>query len=76
MPQLEPGHHSPATPSRAPPRRKALNELKPPAAFVSLPAGRSSCAPGPGPVGDFDPDSTAPGNDRDRDRLPGAPEPL
>ena len=28
--------------------------------------------PRPGPVGDLDPDSTVPGNDRDRDRRPGS----
>ena len=30
---LEPGHHPPATPPPAPPRREALNELKPPTPF-------------------------------------------
>jgi hypothetical protein len=76
VPQLEPGHHPPATPSRAPPRRKALNELKPPAAFRIAASRTQLRRPGPGPVGDLDPDCTVPGNDRDRDRPPGAAEPL
>ena len=74
QPASRPGHHPPATPSTAPPSREPLNELKPPAAF-RIAARRTQLrrgTPRPGPVGDLDPDSTVPGNDRDRDRLPGS----
>jgi hypothetical protein len=70
--RLEPGHHPPATPSTAPPSREPLNELKPPAAFRIAVRRMQLRRPRPGPVGDLDPDSTVPGNDRDRDRLPGS----
>ena len=72
MPQHEPDHRPPTTPPPAPPRREALNELKPPAAFRIAARRTQLRRPRPSPVGDIDPDSTVPGNNRDRDRLPGS----
>jgi hypothetical protein len=72
VPQLKPGHHPPATPSPAPPRREARNELKPPAAF-RIPARRTQLRrPRPSAIGDLDPDDAIPGPDRNRDRFPGS----
>jgi hypothetical protein len=69
---LEPGLRPPAAPPPSPPRRKAGNELKPPAAF-RIPRGSSQPRhPGSAPVGDLDPDHAVPRPDRDRNRLPGS----
>jgi hypothetical protein len=53
-------------------RREPLNELKPPAAFRIAARRTQLRRPRPGPVGDLAPDSAVPGNDRDRDPLPGS----
>jgi hypothetical protein len=71
-PELEPGHHPPAAPPPAPPCREARDELKPPAAFRITGRRTQPRRPRPGPVGDLDPDDAFPGNDRDRDCLPGS----
>ena len=71
-PQLEPGHHPPAAPAPAPPRREARNELKPATAFRVAARRTQLRRPRPGAVGDLDPDGAVSGDDRDRDRLPGS----
>ena len=71
-PELKPGHRPPATPPPSPPRREARNELKPPAAFRITARRTQLRRPRPGAVGDLDPDDAVPGDDRDRDRLPGS----
>ena len=71
--KLKPGHRPPAAPpSPAPPRRQARNELKPPAAFRITARRTKLWRPRPGAVGHLDPDDAVPGDDRDRDRLPGS----
>jgi len=60
----------PAPPAPAPPRREARDELKPPASFRVAACRTQLRRPRPSAVGDLDPDGTASGNDRDRDRLP------
>ena len=69
--QLEPDHDPPA-----PPRRDARNKLKPPTTFRVTARRTQTRRPRPGAIGDLDPDDAVPGGDRDRDHLPGAPEPL
>jgi hypothetical protein len=69
---LEPGHHPPAVPPPAPPRREASDELKPATAFRITARSTQLRRPRPGAVGDLDPDDAVPGDDRDRDRLPGS----
>ena len=69
MRQLEPGNSAPAAPSPAPPRRKAGNEVEPPAVFRVLASGARLRHPRPAPVGDLNPDNVVRHLDRDRDRL-------
>src|ERR1017187_10227442 len=71
----EPGHHPPAAPSPAPPRREGCDELKPATAFRVAARRTQLRRPRPGPVGDLDPDGAVSGDDRDRDRLPGSTRP-
>src|SRR5579863_4625672 len=72
MPQLEPGHHPPATPSPTPSRRESRNKLKPAPAFRIAARGAQLRRPQPGAIGDFNSNDAVPGPDRDRDRLPGS----
>jgi hypothetical protein len=64
-----------APPAPAPPRRETRDELKPPAAFRVAAHRTQLRRPRPGAVGDLDPDDAVPGDDRDRDRLPGSTRP-
>ncbi len=71
-PEHKPGHHPPAAPSPAPSRRQASNELQPATAFRITVYKTQLRRPLPGAIGDLDPDDAVPGNDHDRDRLPGS----
>jgi hypothetical protein len=69
MSQLEPGHRPPTAPTPPPPRREAINELKPAATF-RIPAGRIQLGhPRPAAISDLDTDNSVPRLNRDRDRL-------
>jgi len=76
VPQLEPGHRPPATPSPAPPRSHSRHQAQPPAAFRITASGTQLRRPGTAAIGDFHPDDATAGHHRDRDRLPGSPNRL
>src|SRR5579859_7313356 len=69
--QLEPCYGPPAAPSPAPPRRKAGNEMEPPAVLRVATSGARLRHPRPAPVGDLNPDNVVLRPDRDCDRLAG-----
>jgi hypothetical protein len=75
VPQLEPGHHPPAAPPPPPPRGQPRHQPQPPATFRLTTVGPQLRHTPAAAVGDLDPDHAAGGPDRDRDRLPSAPEP-
>ena len=74
--KLEPCHRPPPAPPPAPPRRKAGNELEPPAAFRVAASGSQLRHPWPAPIGDLDPDNAVPVLTATVTVSPGAPEPL
>ena len=71
VPKLEPGHRPTAAPPPAPPRRQALYQPEPTAAFLIQASRAQLRHPRTAAITDLHPDNATRSPDRDRDRLPG-----